>query len=221
MVNLPGVMQANEFDSSDEEPIQDDQTPFQISWLALSSVYCSQFLGVCSLPGCRFKDVRRNLQKDIEELKRYGTQDIFVLCTRGELSKYRVPNLLDCYRQHGIIVHHHPILDGDTPDIANCCTILEELRGCLESNRKTLIHCYGGLGRSCLIAACLLLQLSDAMEPQEAIESLRDLRGSGAIQTIKVRRLERGEGILKWRRPLVGLCLCTRISLHEKMALSF
>uniref|UniRef100_A0A8C0HBH2 protein-tyrosine-phosphatase n=1 Tax=Chelonoidis abingdonii TaxID=106734 RepID=A0A8C0HBH2_CHEAB len=78
-------MQANEFDSSDEEPIQDDQIPFQISWLALSSVYCSQFLGVCSLP----------------------------------------------------------------------------------------------------VAACLLLQLSDAMEPQEAIESLRDLRGSGAIQTIK------------------------------------
>uniref|UniRef100_A0A8C4VHZ9 Uncharacterized protein n=1 Tax=Gopherus evgoodei TaxID=1825980 RepID=A0A8C4VHZ9_9SAUR len=36
-----------------------------------------------------------------------------------------------------------------------------------------------------IVAACLLLQLSDAMEPQEAIESLRDLRGSGAIQTIK------------------------------------
>nr|XP_025036897.1 cyclin-dependent kinase inhibitor 3 isoform X4 [Pelodiscus sinensis] len=164
----PGAMQANEFDSSDEEPIQDDQMPFQISWLALSSVNCSQFLGVCSLPGCRFKDVRRNLQKDI-----------------GELSKYRVPLLLDSYQHHGIIVHHHPIPDGDTPDITKCCTILEELKGCLETNRKTLIHCFGGLGRSCLIVACLLLQLSDAMEPQEAIETLRDLRGSGAIQTIK------------------------------------
>ncbi|XP_067410894.1 cyclin-dependent kinase inhibitor 3 isoform X4 [Emydura macquarii macquarii] len=131
-----------------------------------------------------FKMIRHHFRYP-EELKRYGTQDIFVLCTRGELSKYRVPNLLDSYQQHGIIVHHHPILDGDTPDIASCCTILEELRGCLESNRKTLIHCYGGLGRSCLIAACLLLQLSDAVEPQEVIESLRDLRGSGAIQTIK------------------------------------
>nr|XP_042697214.1 LOW QUALITY PROTEIN: cyclin-dependent kinase inhibitor 3 [Chrysemys picta bellii] len=191
MVNLPGAMQANEFDSSDEEPIQDDQTPFQISWLALSAVYCSQFLGVCSLPGTLAlsavycSQFLGCLGLLAEELKGYGTQDIFVLCTRGELSKYRVPNLLNSYQQHGIIVHHHPILDGDTPDIANCCTILEELRGCLENNRKTLIHCYGGLGRSCLIAACLLLQLSDAMEPQEAIESLRDLRGSGAIQTIK------------------------------------
>uniref|UniRef100_A0A8C8VF16 Cyclin-dependent kinase inhibitor 3 n=1 Tax=Pelusios castaneus TaxID=367368 RepID=A0A8C8VF16_9SAUR len=126
-----------------------------------------------------------SIRTEFMELKRYGTQDVFVLCTRGELSKYRVPNLLDSYQQHGIIVHHHPIPDGDTPDIANCCGILEELRGCLESNRKTLIHCYGGLGRSCLVAACLLLQLSEAMEPQEAIDNLRDLRGSGAIQTIK------------------------------------
>uniref|UniRef100_A0A452J7J5 protein-tyrosine-phosphatase n=1 Tax=Gopherus agassizii TaxID=38772 RepID=A0A452J7J5_9SAUR len=120
-----------------------------------------------------------------EELKRYGTQDIFVLCTRGELSKYRVPNLLNSYQQHGIIVHHHPIPDGDTPDIANCCTILEELRGCLENNRKTLIHMHTYASLFLTVAACLLLQLSDAMEPQEAIESLRNLRGSGAIQTIK------------------------------------
>lgn len=75
-----------------------------------------------------------------EELKNYGTQDIFVLCTRGELFKYRVPNLIDAYQQHGICVHHYPIPDGDAPDIANCCKILEELKNCLESNRKTIIQ---------------------------------------------------------------------------------
>ncbi|KFO74603.1 Cyclin-dependent kinase inhibitor 3, partial [Cuculus canorus] len=153
--------------------------------LPLPPVYSSVFLGLCSLPGCRFKDVRRNLQKDIEELKAYGTQDIFVLCTRGELVKYRVPNLIDAYQQHGICVHHHPIPDGDAPDVDKCCKILEELRSCLESNRKTIIHCYGGLGRSCLVAACLLLQLLDALAPQQAIDSVRNLRGPGAIQTIK------------------------------------
>uniref|UniRef100_A0A8C6J061 Cyclin-dependent kinase inhibitor 3 n=2 Tax=Melopsittacus undulatus TaxID=13146 RepID=A0A8C6J061_MELUD len=134
---------------------------------------------------CRFKGIRRNLQKDIEELKSCGTRDIFVLCTRGELLKYRVPTLIDAYQQHGICVHHHPIPNGDAPDIAKCCKILEELRSCLESNRRTIIHCYSGLGRSCLIAACLLLQLSDALAPQQVIDSLRNLRGSGAIQTIK------------------------------------
>ncbi|KAM9068423.1 cyclin-dependent kinase inhibitor 3 isoform X2 [Macrotis lagotis] len=183
-MKVPSTMQTSEFDSSDEEPVENEQTPFQVSWLPLSLVNCSQFLGLCSLPGCKFKDVRRNLQKDVEELKNYGIQDIFVFCTRGELSKYRVPNLLDFYQQHGIIIHHHPIPDGDTPDIDRCCGILQELAVCLENNRKTLIHCYGGLGRSCL-AACLLLYLSDTVSPQQAIDSLRDLRGSGAIQTIK------------------------------------
>ncbi|XP_030308073.1 cyclin-dependent kinase inhibitor 3 isoform X3 [Calypte anna] len=180
----PCTMQAGDFDSSDDEAAEEDLRPLHISWLSLSPVYSSEFLGLCSLPGCRFKDIRRNLQKDLEELKSHGTQDVFVLCTRGELLKYRVPNLLDAYQQHGICVHHHPIPDGDAPDIAQCCKILEELRSCLESNRKTIIHCYGGLGRSCL-TACLLLQLSDALAPQEAIERLRNLRGSGAIQTIK------------------------------------
>lgn len=75
-----------------------------------------------------------------EELKSYGIQDIFVFCTRGELSKYRVPNLLDLYHQYGIITHHHPIPDGGTPDIASCCEIMEELAICLKNNRKTLIQ---------------------------------------------------------------------------------
>ncbi|XP_076787290.1 cyclin-dependent kinase inhibitor 3 isoform X2 [Arvicanthis niloticus] len=207
----PISIQASEFDSSDEEPVDDEQTPIQISWLPLSRVNCSQFLGVCALPGCKFKDVRRNIQKDTdyavskneaqagslgihprsdeesqlaEELKSYGIQDVFVFCTRGELSKYRVPNLLDLYQQYGIVTHHHPIPDGGTPDIGSCWEIMEELATCLKNNRKTLIHCYGGLGRSCL-AACLLLYLSDSISPQQAIDSLRDVRGSGAIQTIK------------------------------------
>ncbi|XP_075282646.1 cyclin-dependent kinase inhibitor 3 isoform X2 [Opisthocomus hoazin] len=182
-------MHAGDFDSSSDDDdaaaAEVDPSPLPISWLPLSPVYSSVFLGLCSLPGCRFKDVRRNLQKDIEQLKSCGIQDVFVLCTRGELLKYRVPNLIDTYQQLGICVHHYPILDGDVPDIAKCCKILEDLRSCLESNRKMIIHCYGGLGRSCLIAACLLLQLSDTLVPQQVIDSLRSLRGSGAIQTIK------------------------------------
>ncbi|XP_021258814.1 cyclin-dependent kinase inhibitor 3 isoform X2 [Numida meleagris] len=179
------------FDSSEEEAAEEEEeeeeegpAPLALSWLPLSPACSSAFLGVCSLPGCRFKDIRRNLQKDIDELRSYGTQDVFVLCTKRELLKYRVPNLIDAYQERGICVHHYPIPDGDAPDIATCCRILEELRSCLESNQNTIIHCYGGLGRSCL-TACLLLRLSDVLTPQQAIDSLRDLRGSGAIQTIK------------------------------------
>lgn len=130
----PSSKQTSEFDSSDEEPIEDEQTPIQISWLPLSRVNCSHFLGLCALPDCKFKDVRRNIQKDTEELRSYGIQDIFVFCT------IEFQNLLDLYHQYGIIIHHHPIPDGGTPDITSSCEIMEELEICLKNNRKTLIH---------------------------------------------------------------------------------
>uniref|UniRef100_A0A671NQH3 protein-tyrosine-phosphatase n=1 Tax=Sinocyclocheilus anshuiensis TaxID=1608454 RepID=A0A671NQH3_9TELE len=79
-------MKTSEFDSSDEEDFGEvEATPFQISWLSLSVVECSQSLGICSLP----------------------------------------------------------------------------------------------------VAACLLLLLSVSMTPSAALEILRELRGGGAIQTVK------------------------------------
>ncbi|XP_038646170.1 cyclin-dependent kinase inhibitor 3-like [Scyliorhinus canicula] len=105
--------------------------------------------------------------------------------TKGEMMKYRVPGLLESYQQQGFTVYHHPFPDGSVPDIASCWKILEELRICLENEKRILIQCYGGLGRSCLIAACLLLQLSDTILPEDAIGHLRELRGAAAIQTVK------------------------------------
>ncbi|KAK9534022.1 hypothetical protein VZT92_009097 [Zoarces viviparus] len=180
-------MRTSEFDSSSEEEDfgEEQLAPFHISWLPLSIVECSQVLGICALPGCKFKDIRRSLDRDVEELQNQGVQEVFVFCTRGELSKYRVSSLLEVYRQRGFTVHHAPFSDGDAPELEQCCQILEELRLSLENNRRTVIHCYGGLGRSGLIAACLLLQLSHTMTANKAIEILREHRGGGAIQTVK------------------------------------
>ncbi|XP_051877643.1 cyclin-dependent kinase inhibitor 3 isoform X2 [Pristis pectinata] len=170
MVNLAQTTRTSDFDSSDEEFEEEHQMPLQVSWLGLAVVNCHQLLGICALP---------------EDLKSYNIQNVFVLCTKGEMVKYRVPSLLESYQQKGFTVYHYPFPDGSVPDIASCWKILEELRICLENGKKTLIQCYGGLGCSCLIAACLLLQLSDTMLPEEAIDLLRELRGAGAIQTVK------------------------------------
>ncbi|XP_062905149.1 cyclin-dependent kinase inhibitor 3 [Mobula hypostoma] len=184
-MNLTPTTRASEFDSSDEEFEEEHHLPLQVSWLDLTVLNYQQSLGICALPGCKFKDVRRNLQKDLEDLKSYNIQDVFVFCTKGEMVKYRVPSLLESYQQEGFTVHHHPLPDGSVPDIVSCWKILEELRICLENSKTTLIQCYGGLGRSCLIAACLLLQLADTMLPEAAINLLRELRGTRAIQTVK------------------------------------
>ncbi|KAM7376260.1 hypothetical protein PAMP_006003 [Pampus punctatissimus] len=165
-------MRMSEFDSSSEEDeVGEEQlTPFHISCMRVT---VSQQL---------FVSVVISLT---EELQSQGVQDVFVFCTRGELAKYRVPSLLDVYQQQGFIVHHMPFPDGDVPELEQCCQILKELQVSLENHRRTVIHCYGGLGRSALIAACLLLQLSLTMTANKAIEILREHRGGGAIQTVK------------------------------------
>ncbi|XP_061700838.1 cyclin-dependent kinase inhibitor 3 [Syngnathoides biaculeatus] len=179
-------MRNGQFDSSsDDDVCEEESAPFDISWIPLSVVGSSQFVGICSLPGCRYKEIRRSLHKDVEELHNQGVEDVFVLCTRGELTKYRVPSLLEVYQQTGLRVHHMPFPDGEAPQLELCARILDELQRSLEANRRTVVHCYGGLGRSALITACLLIQLSVTMTAKEAINILRAHRGHGAIQTIK------------------------------------
>lgn len=75
-----------------------------------------------------------------EELQNQGVQDVFVFCTRGELSKYRVSSLLEVYQQRGFRVHHMPFLDGDAPELNQCCQILDELQISLKNDRRTVIQ---------------------------------------------------------------------------------
>ncbi|KAM4013368.1 cyclin-dependent kinase inhibitor 3 isoform 3-T3 [Anomaloglossus baeobatrachus] len=178
-------MNENEFASSDEEMSEKEQTPFELSWLSLEPVNNAYVLGISCLPGCKFKNIQRNLVQDVEEIKRLGIQDVFLFCTTSELWYYRAPALIDEYRKQGFEVHHYPFLDGEVPDLHSCHQILEDLHTCIDNTRKTLIHCYGGLGRSCVIAACLFLWLDEKMTPEKAIHLVRAARGPGAIQTVK------------------------------------
>ncbi|XP_078724048.1 cyclin-dependent kinase inhibitor 3 [Lampetra fluviatilis] len=120
-----------------------------------------------------------------DEVQSQGVQDVLVLCTPGELVHCRVPDLLEAYARRGLRVHHEPVLDGAVPDVAQCCALLDTMHGSLGAGRRVLVHCYGGLGRSCLLAACFLLRISESLSPKDAIAALRELRGRAAIQTVQ------------------------------------
>ncbi|XP_032818375.1 cyclin-dependent kinase inhibitor 3 isoform X2 [Petromyzon marinus] len=133
----------SEFNSSDEEvdPAQSEQPPFRIDWLDLSMVgYPTLNLGISSLPGCKFKETWRNLDKDLDEVQAQGVQDVLVLCTPGELVHCRVPDLLEAYARRGLLVHHEPVLDGAVPDMARCCALLDTMHGSLGAGRRVLVH---------------------------------------------------------------------------------
>ena len=73
-------------------------------------------------------------------LKSEGVEEVFVLCTRGEFNKYRVPSLLDDLKEAGMGVHTYPFPDGQTPSITSLMKMIETLRINLMQGHKSLIQ---------------------------------------------------------------------------------
>lgn len=171
--------------SSEDEDIEECYDSLKLNWIDLSVIGHPETVAIGSLPGCRFKNIRRNVDRDLEQLKSLEILEVFVLCTRGELNKYRVPTLFEKYEQYGILFHHYPFPDGTSPEINCLMKLIAELINSISRGHRVLIHCFGGLGRSCAVAACLILHVDDGSCPDETIEKLRQLCGPGAVQTVK------------------------------------
>ncbi|XP_065832830.1 cyclin-dependent kinase inhibitor 3-like [Oscarella lobularis] len=172
---------SNDFDSSDEEDGVADQDKLDITWIPLPD-RDGEALGLSALPGCRFRDVRRSLKFDLDTIVAAGIREVVVLCTDYELAKYKVSTLIYEYASAGLEVHHSPIEDGGVPSQSQLAEICEHLH---KSKQPILIHCYGGLGRSCLVVALFMMLLNEKLSPDCAIEMMRSLRGPRAIQTVK------------------------------------
>ncbi|XP_068202433.1 cyclin-dependent kinase inhibitor 3-like isoform X2 [Palaemon carinicauda] len=179
------------FDSSDEEEPGLSATspptqPLKIDWLNMSFMDCPQSVALSGLPGCRFRNIWQNLARDLDKIEYFGITDVVMLMTKGELRKYRVPNLMNEYEMRGLCIHHFPFLDGTAPPVETVVDIIDLIRQALEAKRKVLIHCIGGLGRACVIASCLLQYFNNSLTPDQTICHIRDLRGARAVQTVKL-----------------------------------
>jgi hypothetical protein len=87
-------------------------------------------------------------------------------------------------RALGIAWHHAPIIDFGTPEAvfeSAWAASGPALRARLQGGGRVLVHCRGGLGRSGMIAARLLVELGEAA-PDAAIGMVRAAR-PGAIET--------------------------------------
>jgi len=185
-LSIPAGMTEDDLDQSDLSDKEDaeklDLSPFKIDWL---TVGCDQKLGISILPGCRYMETWRSLKYDLMCLQKEGVQDIFCFCQKREFFKYRTKKLLSKYSEAGFTVHHCPIEDGEVPQMDTMMTIVEDIRLCVLGGRKTLVHCFGGLGRSCAVAACLLMSMDESLTSETAIQRLKDLRGPRAIYSVK------------------------------------
>eukprot|EP00053_Salpingoeca_punica_P020197 m.210393 g.210393 ORF g.210393 m.210393 type:complete len:223 (+) comp17818_c1_seq2:7589-8257(+) len=175
------------FDSDEEDEerfrtLAADAPPLDIQWLTVTP---QASLALSSLPGRRFKEDIRSLQADLQVLREHNVSDVFVLNTAKELTRYRVPTLLQEYSAWGIAVHSHPFEDGCAPTVELMAAIAREVQEVWARGGRPLVHCYGGLGRTGLVACVLMRLMQPSMTNDEAIGAVRQLRGPRAIQTVK------------------------------------
>ena len=81
-----------EFSSSEEE-VEEEQVrvsrdDLRVDFINLYRLGLCDCLALSALPGCRFRDVQRNLKLDMESLLRRGITHVMVLMEETEFRRY-------------------------------------------------------------------------------------------------------------------------------------
>ena len=125
----------------------------------------------------------RDLDTDLAVIRAWGASALVTLMEDHELVHLEVGRLGEAVRSMGIDWYHLPIRDVSVPSNAfetQWRTSGEELRERLLRGQSVVVHCRGGLGRTGLIAASLLIELGEV--PVRALERVRAAR-PGAVET--------------------------------------
>lgn len=160
--------------------------PLRIDWLEMPAgwrVGLTFAPGKCG-PSRGGHPWERNLGADVDVVAREGIRTIACLVEAHELVKWGIAALPSAVAARGIELLHCPIPDVSVPTLDDARSLVHELIARRE--RPILIHCIGGLGRTGVIAGCLLRALDIA--PDEALRRLVAARGKECPQTPEQRR---------------------------------
>ena len=97
-----------------------------------------------------------------------------------ELEQYKLSTLVEAASASEIQVHRLPIVDGGVPEsVPALVALVRTIVRAAEAGENVVIVCRGGLGRTGLVAASVLVALGQS--PPEAIRLVRATR-QGAIE---------------------------------------
>lgn len=145
-------------------------------------------LGLTFCPGKRGDSVygapwARDLETDLTTIRDWGATLVVTLMEQFEFDMLGVPDLPDRVIAADMVWTHLPIRDVDVPsDPFNAVwpDVRADLMRRLDAGERTVLHCRGGLGRTGLVAALLLIE--HGADPESAIRRVRKAR-PGTIET--------------------------------------
>jgi len=124
----------------------------------------------------------RDLDTDLRTLCDWGASTVVTLMETYELELLRVPDLGERVSRAGLRWWHLPIVDGGVPNrhFEHAWNRAgEDLRRRLMAGEGIVIHCRGGLGRTGIVAARLLVEFGE--EPESALFRVRRCR-TGTVE---------------------------------------
>lgn len=147
-------------------------------------------------PGGMAGDHARDLEADAARLAARGVTTFVLLVEDWELDNCRVPNFIATLARYGITVLHYPMVDGHTPrdrshreprsgsvdrpatpvpgDMRAFVAALAAVEAKLAAGETIGMSCRGGLGRTGLFAACLLM--NGGLDAETAMTVTRQAR---------------------------------------------
>jgi protein-tyrosine phosphatase len=141
-------------------------------------------LGMCFAPGkkCTSRGGNycwnRDMNHDLETLRyKYFTDVLVSLMTSDEYIDCQMTSLHEKCKQYNIELIKFPIIDHDVPkrtQLLKFHDLISSILNKLSNNYNVVVHCQGGLGRTGLVVASLLLRVG--FHPKDAILYCRAIR---------------------------------------------
>jgi len=126
------------------------------------------------------------LEDELEGWLREGIDMVVSLLTQAEETDLALCAEERDAKARGMEFLSFPISDREVPDSdAAMAAILERLDRALTSGKNVVVHCRQGIGRTGLVAACLLV--SKGLTPESAIRKLSAARGAPVPETAEQR----------------------------------
>ena len=122
------------------------------------------------------------LEDDVANWKRAGVSAVLSLLTPDEREELALQHEAREVQGQGLSFSSFPIPDLQVPrSEAKLAEALKNVTANLSAGRNVLIHCRQGIGRSGMIAACLLIE--SGISPGAALDSVSAARGISVPET--------------------------------------
>jgi len=127
------------------------------------------------------------LEEEVRSWQSRGFEVIVSLLTDDEIADLNLEDEAKFCKDHGLQYLAFPIVDRSIPSSQKAAlNFIKKLHHDLAEGKNVLIHCRQGIGRSALMAICLLVMAGE--EPEAAIQRVSVARGILAPETAEQKK---------------------------------